>query len=54
MSNQDVVDFIQSRIVEKKSLSLICEEIIDYCLAPDAYLGAVGNLLYGTVTETNF
>jgi protein phosphatase PTC2/3 len=42
MSNQEVVDFIQARIAEKKPLGLICEEIIDHCLAPDAFLGAVG------------
>ncbi len=42
MSNQEVVDFVQIRIAEGKELAVVCEEMMDWCLAPDAYIGAVG------------
>lgn len=42
MSNQEVVNFVQKRIVDGKDLQTICEELMDWCLAPDAFLGAVG------------
>lgn len=38
MSSQEVVDFIRERLkdpVKQAKLSLICEEIFDYCLAPN-------------------
>ncbi|KAJ8912919.1 hypothetical protein NQ315_017249 [Exocentrus adspersus] len=35
MSSQEVVDFIKPRIAASESLSHICEEMFDYCLAPD-------------------
>lgn len=42
MTNQEVVDFVQIRAAEGKELTTICEEMMDWCLAPDAYPGAVG------------
>jgi protein phosphatase 2C family protein 2/3 len=42
MSSQQVVDFVLRRVAVGKELSVICEEMIDYCLAPDAFVGAVG------------
>jgi hypothetical protein len=46
MTNQEVVDFVQTRIAEGKPLEIISEQIIDYCLAPEATLGAVGIASY--------
>ena len=42
MSNEQVVEFVHARIVEGKDMDTICEELIDHCLAPDAFVGAVG------------
>jgi protein phosphatase 2C family protein 2/3 len=42
MSNQEVVDFVQQQICQGKELATVCEELLDFCLAPDSYLGAVG------------
>jgi len=35
MSNQQAVDFVRSRIASAASLSSICEEVFDHCIAPD-------------------
>ena len=42
MTNQEVVDFVQIRSADGKPLETICEEMMDWCLAPDAFMGAVG------------
>ena len=42
MSNQEVVDFVSTRLVENKELKQIAEELMDFCLAPEATLGSVG------------
>lgn len=33
MSNQEVVDFVRSRVAEDKALETICENMMDHCLA---------------------
>ncbi len=42
MDNQRVVDFVQSGIVKGLSLQQVCEDLLDTCLAPEAYVGGVG------------
>eukprot|EP01136_Pigoraptor_vietnamica_P041030 Opistho-1_new@13527 len=42
MSNQDVVDFIRSRIARLVPLEKIVEELLDACLAPESHIGGVG------------
>lgn len=42
ISNDDLVHFISERIVRGMELDKICEEVMDWCLAPNVYLGAVG------------
>jgi len=42
MSNEEVVDFVRSRIAKKMSPELICEEILGHCLAPDCQMGGLG------------
>lgn len=44
MSNQEVVDFVQQKICQGKDLKEICEDVLDFCLAPDSFIGAVGKL----------
>lgn len=42
ISNEDIVQYVGERIVEGKSMEKICEDVIDFCLAPTAFMGAVG------------
>ncbi|XP_066286813.1 probable protein phosphatase 2C T23F11.1 isoform X2 [Branchiostoma lanceolatum] len=42
MSNQEVVDFIRTRIAQKMEPPEICEELINRCLAPDCQMGGLG------------
>ncbi|KAJ3124814.1 Protein phosphatase 2C 2 [Nowakowskiella sp. JEL0407] len=43
MSSQEVVDFVRQRIVlENGNIPLICEQLMDKCLAPDSEYGGVG------------
>lgn len=42
MTNQEVVDYVRTKIAEKESLSEICESMMDHCLAPDSEVGGVG------------
>jgi hypothetical protein len=43
MSNQEVIDFCRFHIAQTKGdLGLVCESIMDFCLAPDCDLGSVG------------
>lgn len=43
MSNQEVVDYIRVKIVENVGdLGAVCEQLMEYCLAPDCDLGSVG------------
>ncbi|KAK0557281.1 Protein phosphatase 2C 2 [Tilletia horrida] len=43
LSNQQVVDFVRRGIANGKELSMICEEAMERCLAPDTDLGGVGS-----------
>ncbi|RUS23103.1 phosphatase 2C-like domain-containing protein [Endogone sp. FLAS-F59071] len=42
MTSQEVVDFVRMRIAEQKDLRVICEELMDRCLAPDSEIGGIG------------
>ncbi|RUS35576.1 phosphatase 2C-like domain-containing protein [Jimgerdemannia flammicorona] len=42
MTSQEVVDFVRVGIADKKSLKVICEELMDRCLAPDSEIGGIG------------
>lgn len=42
MTSQEVVDFVRKRIAEQKDLKIICEELMDRCLAPDSEIGGIG------------
>jgi serine/threonine protein phosphatase PrpC len=43
MSNQEVIDYCRFHIARTKgNLGLVCESLMDYCLAPDCDLGSVG------------
>ncbi|KAI8332400.1 phosphatase 2C-like domain-containing protein [Chlamydoabsidia padenii] len=42
MTNQEVVDYIRARIAQHEPLELVCESIMDHCLAPDSEVGGVG------------
>ncbi|KAJ3284216.1 Protein phosphatase 2C 2 [Borealophlyctis nickersoniae] len=42
MTNQDVVDFVRTRVAQGQELGAICEALMDHCLAPDSELGGVG------------
>ncbi|KAI8639641.1 phosphatase 2C-like domain-containing protein [Parasitella parasitica] len=42
MSNQDVVDYVRSKIAEDKTLKEICESIMDNCLADDQTTNGLG------------
>ena len=44
ISNEDLVYFISERIVAGKDMVTICEEVVDFCLAPNTFIGAVGML----------
>ncbi|KAH6564995.1 hypothetical protein BASA50_001619 [Batrachochytrium salamandrivorans] len=61
MTNQEVVDFVTEKIVEKHPLGKICELLMEHCLAPDSEVCGVGcdnmtvvivALLRGRTTET--
>jgi len=41
-SNQQVVDRVRRLLGERKTLSQVAEQMIDYCLAPDCEWGGVG------------
>ncbi|KAG0174297.1 Protein phosphatase 2C 2 [Apophysomyces sp. BC1034] len=42
MTNQQVVNLIQKKLSEKKTLTTICEELMDECLADSSDVGGVG------------
>ncbi|KAK3728856.1 hypothetical protein QZH41_020234, partial [Actinostola sp. cb2023] len=42
LSNQEVVDFIRSRIAQRMEPEQICEELLTRCLAPDCQMGGLG------------
>ncbi|EDO40449.1 predicted protein [Nematostella vectensis] len=42
LSNQEVVDFIRSRLAQRMELEQICEELLTRCLAPDCQMGGLG------------
>lgn len=42
MTNQQVVDFIRARVKEKVPLKIICEQLMDECLADHSDVGGVG------------
>ena len=42
MTNEEVLEYVRSRLAEGKKPHLICEEIMDYCLAGEVKLGGVG------------
>uniref|UniRef100_T1IP45 protein-serine/threonine phosphatase n=1 Tax=Strigamia maritima TaxID=126957 RepID=T1IP45_STRMM len=42
MTNQEVVDFVRTRISEKMEPEEICEELMTRCLAPDCQMGGLG------------
>ncbi|XP_062585498.1 probable protein phosphatase CG10417 [Saccostrea cucullata] len=45
MTSQEVVDFVRQRLVKPEfqdNLSRICEELFDYCLAPNTYGDGTG------------
>ncbi|KAJ3354476.1 Protein phosphatase 2C 2 [Entophlyctis luteolus] len=42
MTNEQVVDFVMSKIAEDFRLETICEQIMEYCLAGDSDVGGVG------------
>lgn len=42
LSNQQVVDFTRRAIANGDSLTKICEDMMEKCLAPDSELGGVG------------
>lgn len=42
MSNQEVVDFVRQRVARQIAPPLICEALLDHCLAPDCRMGGLG------------
>lgn len=42
MESQEVVEFVRRGIAEKQELTLICENIMEYCLAPASDLSGIG------------
>lgn len=42
LSNEEVVDFIRTRIAAKMEPEQICEELMTRCLAPDCQMGGLG------------
>lgn len=42
MKNQEVIDYIRHALTLKKSLKLICEEIMDFCLAESGDMTGIG------------
>lgn len=42
MSNHEVVAFVRKRIAEAMKPELICEALMDHCLAPDCRMGGIG------------
>lgn len=42
LSNQEVVDFVRSRIAQRMEPEMICEELLTRCLAPDCQMGGLG------------
>lgn len=42
LSNEDVVDFIRSRVAAKMEPEQICEDLMNLCLAPDCQMGGLG------------
>ncbi|KAI8888763.1 PP2C-domain-containing protein [Backusella circina FSU 941] len=42
MTNQQVVNYIRQQLADKTKLDSICEDIMDYCLAPTSEGGGVG------------
>ena len=42
MSNQEVIDFCRERIAAGIELHIICEQLMDHCLAPESRIGGVG------------
>ncbi|KAI7892521.1 phosphatase 2C-like domain-containing protein [Mucor mucedo] len=42
MSNQDVVDFVRAGVAEDKTLTTICEDMMDNCLADDQTSSGLG------------
>ncbi|KAL5012876.1 hypothetical protein ScPMuIL_011427 [Solemya velum] len=42
LTNQEVVDFVRSRIAQGMEPDIICEELMTRCLAPDCQMGGLG------------
>ncbi|XP_041461693.1 probable protein phosphatase 2C T23F11.1 [Lytechinus variegatus] len=42
LTNQEVVDFVRTRIANKMDEGQICEELMNRCLAPDCSMGGLG------------
>lgn len=42
MSNEEVVDFVRTRIASKMEPAVICEELMTRCLAPGSQMGGLG------------
>ncbi|XP_020619835.1 probable protein phosphatase 2C T23F11.1 [Orbicella faveolata] len=42
LSNQEVVDFVRTRIAQRMEPEQICEELLTRCLAPDCQMGGLG------------
>lgn len=42
LSNQEVVDFVRTRIAQNMAPEQICEELLTRCLAPDCQMGGLG------------
>lgn len=42
MSSQHTIDYVRQSIKARKDLDQICEELMDYCLAPDSDCSGVG------------
>ena len=42
MDSNEVAEFVRQQIVRETSLKIICEKLMDRCLAPDSEIGGVG------------
>ncbi|XP_067944460.1 probable protein phosphatase 2C T23F11.1 [Watersipora subatra] len=42
LSNLEVLQFVRTRIAQRTEPSVICEELLNTCLAPDAQMGGLG------------
>lgn len=42
LTNQEVVDFVRVRIAQRMEPQIICEELMNRCLAPDCQMGGLG------------